>query len=135
VGCLTYKGVGTLEPVFGNIVSEKYIECLDQNLWPVIARNFQEGGYIFQEDNAPLHTSRKTTLWKNYNNIRCMSWSSQSPDINIIENFWRTFKIKLENKKHLINTQQNLIDYVKKICYDPPPPPQFTIFKVCIVMI
>jgi len=57
-GCVTYHGVGTLEPVLGNIDSEKYIlvECLDQNVWPVIAKNFPDGGYIFLEDNAPVHT-------------------------------------------------------------------------------
>ncbi|WAR06768.1 hypothetical protein MAR_016726 [Mya arenaria] len=64
------------------ISTQKCIDCLDSNPWPVIAKNFQEGDYIFQEDNA------------------------QSPDINIIENVKQTIKIKLE-KKHTKNNDQN----------------------------
>ena len=30
-GCLTYEGVGTLEPVEGNINSRKYIQLLDEH--------------------------------------------------------------------------------------------------------
>jgi len=47
----------------------------------------------------------------------CMAWPYQSPDINTIENVWLTIKIKLENEKHLIKTQQDLIDHVKAIWY------------------
>lgn len=36
-GCITYFGVGTLTPVKRNMNSVKYIEVLDENLWPVIA--------------------------------------------------------------------------------------------------
>ena len=68
-GCLTYDGVGTLDAIQGNINSEKYIDCLDRNLWPVIAKIFPTGGYIFQEDNAPVHTSKKSSQWKNENSI------------------------------------------------------------------
>jgi hypothetical protein len=34
-GCISYYGVGTLTPVVGNLNSEKYINNLDDNLWPV----------------------------------------------------------------------------------------------------
>ena len=39
-GCISYYGVGTLTPVVGNLNSEKYINILDDNLWPVIANIF-----------------------------------------------------------------------------------------------
>ena len=35
-GCITYSGVGTLVPVNGNINSEKYVDILERNLWPVV---------------------------------------------------------------------------------------------------
>jgi hypothetical protein len=54
-GCISYYGVGTLTPVVGNLNSEKYINILDDNLWPVIAQHFPTSSYIFQEDNAPCH--------------------------------------------------------------------------------
>ena len=39
-GCITYKGVGKLVPVEGNMNSEKYINVLDECLWPVVTKHF-----------------------------------------------------------------------------------------------
>ena len=52
-GCVCFNDVVTLTSVDGNINTNKYIETLNQNLWPVIARFFLNKPWIFQEDNAP----------------------------------------------------------------------------------
>ena len=67
-GCIRYEGEGTLDSIVGNINSQKYIQVLDTHLWPVIAKVPVGPDYIFQEDNAPVHTSRETTQWKTTNN-------------------------------------------------------------------
>ncbi|VDI72283.1 Hypothetical predicted protein [Mytilus galloprovincialis] len=59
-GCICWNGVGTLTPVEGNINAVKYQEILDEHLWPVIARHFPGGNYLFQDDNAPVHRARST---------------------------------------------------------------------------
>ena len=76
-GCVTYNGVGTLELIPGNIDSRKYIEVLDNKFWPIVAKIFHGKDWTFQEDNAPTHTSRLITSWKNENNIPCLTWPSQ----------------------------------------------------------
>ena len=75
-GCISYNGTGTLTPVQGNIDSGKYIEVLDQHLWPLIAKEFPNGGWTFQEDNCPVHVSRQTIHWKTENNIETLPWPS-----------------------------------------------------------
>ena len=39
-GCITYQGIGTSTPVEGTVNSAKYINILEENLWPVKARHF-----------------------------------------------------------------------------------------------
>ena len=114
-GCISYNGIGTLTPVQGNIDSGKYIEVLDQHLWPVIAKEFPNGGWTFQEDNCPVHVSRQTIHWKTENNIETLPWPSQSPDFNIIENVWRTIKVQLGKRLGEIQSQKDLINVVLDI--------------------
>ena len=51
--CQLCFGVASLTPVQGNIDSGKYIEVLDQYLWPVIAKELPNRCWTFQEDNCP----------------------------------------------------------------------------------
>jgi len=51
--CITYEGVGTLTVVGGYINAPKYIEVIDNLVWPIIARHFADDNYLFQDDNAP----------------------------------------------------------------------------------
>lgn len=101
-GWITYDSVGTLCLVDGNITALKYIDILDEHLWPVIARHFSDKPYLFQDDNAPVHRARITREFKVYNNIPSITWPAQSPDINIIENIWLKIKRSLPRMNFLM---------------------------------
>ena len=59
LGCMTFNRVGTLDFVEGSINALKYIDILEDNLWPVVARRFPQNNSIFQDDNAPIHCAKK----------------------------------------------------------------------------
>jgi hypothetical protein len=47
--------------------------------------------------------------------IPTLPWLPQSPDLNIIENVWRTLKIQFERRVNDIKTKQDLKDAVQDI--------------------
>lgn len=114
-GCITHEGPGTLTPIQGTMNSETYISTLDEHLWPVIAKDFGNSEFIFQDDNAPCHASLQTRTWKTENDINILNWPSQSPDINIIENVWHIMKIRLNKCLETIRTREDLINQVMRI--------------------
>ena len=71
-GCITFNGVGTLTTVNGKINATKYIDILEDNLWPLIVRHYPEENYIFEDDNAPVHRARSVQNYKTQNNINSM---------------------------------------------------------------
>lgn len=60
MGSISWFGLGTVACVDKNINANKYTDILKDNLWPVVAQPFPGGGYIFQNDNAPVHCARST---------------------------------------------------------------------------
>jgi transposase len=119
-GCITYEGMGTLVPVEGNINGQKYINIIDNNLWPVIARHFPENNYVFQDDNAPVHRARVVKAYMEENDINCTEWPAQSPDLNIIENVWLRIKRDLQKVVLTITNRDQLFTEIHRIWQNLP---------------
>lgn len=102
-GCMSAAGVGALQLIQGTVNANKYQDILQTSLLPSIERLCPDGNCIFQQDGASSHTARTTKAWLGNNNINVLSWPSNSPDLNVIENVWH------EMKKHLRNRPQRTI--------------------------
>ncbi|MBW0556902.1 hypothetical protein O181_096617 [Austropuccinia psidii MF-1] len=50
---------------------------------------------LLMEDNAPIHTARASTDWRNRHDIQKLDWPAHSPDLNPIENVWKTMKSQI----------------------------------------
>ncbi|CAJ0960101.1 unnamed protein product [Ranitomeya imitator] len=108
----TPKGPGHLVRIHGKMDSTAYLEILAKNLRSSIKDLKMGRHFIFQQDNDPKHTAKKTKAWFKRQKIKVLQWPSQSPDLNPIENLWKELKIKV-HMRHPKN-----LDNLEKICME-----------------
>jgi len=76
-GCICIHGVGTIAKVDGNINMEKYIQVLEEHLWPVLARHYPSNDCVFQDDNTPVHRAHVVQRYMASNRLKTKSWPAQ----------------------------------------------------------
>ena len=90
-----WNGVDYLAEVEGRMDANQYVFILEDHMLPSLEESGIPEEVIFQQDNDPKHTSKKTKKWMKDNNITLLDWPAQSPDISPIEHQWVHLKREL----------------------------------------
>ncbi|CAH1994990.1 unnamed protein product [Acanthoscelides obtectus] len=67
--------------------------CIEESLLPVMAECLTSGqDFVFQQDGAACHTSKKAIKWMEENNVPLLKWVSSSLDLSPFETLWHEMK-------------------------------------------
>ena len=90
-GCMASSGTGMLYTCEGRMNSTIHSNMLDQVYRGSLTKIFNNNipsDVIFQQDNAPCHTSKVSIGWFEKKGITVMKWPPQSSDLNPIKTLW-----------------------------------------------
>lgn len=115
-GCFCTAGPGYTCKIEGTMDAEDYRAILASDLRDSLEYYSNKiPDPIFQHDNDPKHTAKKTKEWLEDSSIEVLDWPSQSPDLNPIEHLWCTTKNKLKEYPTAPTNTDQLWDRVVEV--------------------
>ena len=74
-----------------------YKNIVQDHVVPII-QNSRFDRATFMQDNAPCHKAKVVMIYLSEQDFEIMDWPPQSPDLNPIENLWKTLGVKVMEK-------------------------------------
>ena len=98
-GMISGDGVGPLVRVQGKVNAGVYKQLVKDHVLPVL-RNSTKQPSIFLQDNALCYKAMVVMNFLKAENVTVMDWPPQGPDLNPIQNVWKTLeRSKARNSK------------------------------------
>jgi len=106
-GAFCSRGTLTLAFPSTHMDSAEYQQVLHNNLIPFLSR-FRRKHFIFQQDNAQIHTSASTMSWFSEKSVKVLEWPGCSLDCNPMENLWGIMVRSVYENNRQYNSLQEL---------------------------
>ena len=104
------NGLLSFEVFKGTINSIEYIKLLSEKVVPIIKLNYADIWQL-QEDNSPVHKSRKVQNFMKNPRIFVIKWPTKILDLNIVKDCWKTISDLVYDGYEF----QNKAEYSEKI--------------------
>lgn len=85
---ISWHFLGPIVVQDGHITAKDYQTILKDHVQPKVQTLYPEGGAIYYDDNAPIHTARRVTECLDENEHEHLPWPAQTRDLDITEPLW-----------------------------------------------